>query len=533
MKENGWPGDAEVIDRSCQEVRVEPDVEANFEHSKGYNLWGIGRDARNVDRPAVETEAGQFEIIEKSIMSYLMHRVGRAEADSGHVMLIIEGPSRRSAGQRFRIAGIVTGTCWNPMVCDITSVHFDLGTDSTAEILALPCTVQISTRACLVTSEFEAFVSLTLDEWIEIMVSEMSSVMLSRASYVPIFPDGSLMWSRIDAVEHAGVIWAPGTKTALSFATGKPGGNGLQRQRLLMKKLQTGDPFATPPAGGKLDRGRGGGGLRPRASRLGHGQVADRQRVLEIADALDADGRGSHDGGHAHRVVAAGEDGGDACDDDIRCEAVDMDVADEASSVQSVEEVEAFFEEGVPGGASDWKPGPDIEEEDFAEDPGPSTATVDVVVDLAAQVIRDLADPVVPGGNAENGNASPASGSGLQESPLEVAGAPPVGVPVEPWRLLGEVTKMGYVYDDEPRSVLRIQRGKPRFSVTVTCYKHRGCHLLLTEARAPSDDVLKQWLFEVPATPKEATVAENKTLSERHRAIARDRGWTAPAKPSK
>ena len=88
----------------------------------------------------------------------------------------------------------------------------------------------------------------------------------------------------------------------------------------------------------------------------------------------------------------------------------------------------------------------------------------------------------------------------------------------------------GYVYMG-PRSVMRIQRGKPANSVTVTCYRHRNCHICLTQANCPSDLVLKQWLFDVPATPEGASVDANRELALRHMQIAKDKWGVRKRKP--
>lgn len=103
------------------------------------------------------------------------------------------------------------------------------------------------------------------------------------------------------------------------------------------------------------------------------------------------------------------------------------------------------------------------------------------------------------------------------------AGVEPPPQPVEPWEELGPVTTLGYVYDRTPRSVLRIQRGKPKNSVTVNCYVHIGCRMLLTEARCPEDDTLKKWLYEVPAPRQGSSRAEQRLLADQHMSLGKGR----------
>lgn len=100
---------------------------------------------------------------------------------------------------------------------------------------------------------------------------------------------------------------------------------------------------------------------------------------------------------------------------------------------------------------------------------------------------------------------------------------PPQEAPVEPWQSLGPVSQLGYVYNTDCRMVLRIQRGKPKNSVTVNCYLHSRCKLLLTEARCPDDDTLKRWLFEVPAPTPGLPAVEARALAERHMALGKGR----------
>lgn len=77
------------------------------------------------------------------------------------------------------------------------------------------------------------------------------------------------------------------------------------------------------------------------------------------------------------------------------------------------------------------------------------------------------------------------------------------------------------------RSVLRIQRDKPKGKCTVTCYRHRRCHFLLNLNRTPTDLDLFKWLFELPPTESSATDEEKKALTARHMGNARAK-WSAP-----
>lgn len=139
---------------------------------------------------------------------------------------------------------------------------------------------------------------------------------------------------------------------------------------------------------------------------------------------------------------------------------------------------------------------------------------------VVAHVAAGLAEAMAEVDNGE--------GASQEEAlPNEGAGAPPVVR--EPWMDLGPVTALGYVYDSTPRSVLRIQRGKPKNSVTINCYLHTGCRMLLTEARCPDDDTLKRWLFEVPAPTPGMQKEELANLAQQHMSLGKGR-WGAPAR---
>ena len=135
----------------------------------------------------------------------------------------------------------------------------------------------------------------------------------------------------------------------------------------------------------------------------------------------------------------------------------------------------------------------------------------EVIADFAAAA--DVVD--LPSGSASSSAApappAPAGGSGDDDAP---------------WNELSEVSPLGYVYDKTPRSVLRVQRGKPSRSTTINCYRHPSCRLLLRESETPADIELLKWLYEVPAATNTMTREERKALAERHVAIGRAR-WYA------
>ena len=107
------------------------------------------------------------------------------------------------------------------------------------------------------------------------------------------------------------------------------------------------------------------------------------------------------------------------------------------------------------------------------------------------------------------------------------ADEPPPPPELEPWEETSDPSPLGYCYY-RGRQVLRIQRGKPAHSVSISCYRHNSCTLLLGMTRCPPDHILKQWCFEVEANPPGATRAARVALAREHMALGKGR-WSAAA----
>lgn len=146
----------------------------------------------------------------------------------------------------------------------------------------------------------------------------------------------------------------------------------------------------------------------------------------------------------------------------------------------------------------------------FCDDlPDEATARAIASGSAAALAEVDVGDGEAPLAAASSGGVPVAAGQELE--------------PLQPWLALGEVTKQGYIYDATPRSVMRIQRGKPKRSVTINCYYHPSCSMLLTEDRCPDDMTLKRWLYEVPPAPPGCSRDEAKRLAEEHMTAGKSR----------
>lgn len=141
-------------------------------------------------------------------------------------------------------------------------------------------------------------------------------------------------------------------------------------------------------------------------------------------------------------------------------------------------------------------------------------------VALVSEGLGDCVDIVGLGDDQDAGqSAGSSSSSGLGSA------AGPAVPPPAPWQGLSEPAATGYVYDNM-RSVMRIQRGKPKNSVTITCYRHSKCNFLLTMARCPDNQALFKWFYEVEAAPSGSAANISRELGAKHVKLAMSR-WSA------
>lgn len=216
----------------------------------------------------------------------------------------------------------------------------------------------------------------------------------------------------------------------------------------------------------------------------------------------------------AHEQESDGDEDADG-DFDLEGELDDLVEEDKAEVEESVAHAQAQAEFLVAGDATE---GAELVDVGLARGPEPEG-----VAEVVQELSQDLADASLVDEVGPLGNGS-ASSSDAPASAPNAFEAPPSAQSM-PWERLSEVSPLGYVYDSG-RSVMRIQRGKPKNSVTVNCYKHSRCTVLLTEARCPSDMELKKWLFAVEPPAPGCSIAEAKELASRHMSVGKAQ-WTA------
>lgn len=212
--DHGWPSDKDLQKR-VMDYKVPLCEVTDFGATSGFDLFGIGRWPRNVDRSTVNAQ--QFDLCDRGIFNVLEQRLGKQAADSGEVMLIVSGPSLVLSGRTERCVCLVSGTCYSPKVWGTNWLEFEDEALSTSAELNLPCWVRIGVRRCLVANASEAIDLRTSDEFIKALTSQMAWMTIHIARYEVAPKEGGLFWSRIDSIEArlccptAGVVVRKGT----------------------------------------------------------------------------------------------------------------------------------------------------------------------------------------------------------------------------------------------------------------------------------------------------------------------------------
>lgn len=152
---------------------------------------------------------------------------------------------------------------------------------------------------------------------------------------------------------------------------------------------------------------------------------------------------------------------------------------------------------------------------------GPDSETMALLTQQATHIIDSMGLDDEPEGAAHSGGAASSSSS----APPMPAPMPAQDAAPDPIDRLSGPSASGYVYDGT-RCVMRIQRGKPARSVTISCYSHARCTMLLTEARCPDDRELFRWLLAVPRAPPGCPTSESRELAAQHMALGKGQ-WSA------
>lgn len=426
-------------------------------------------------------------------------------------MVMIEGKAT-TGGHTHRIVVLVTGTCWSPKVFEFTKCRFEDAGHVSAETLPLPSRCILATRRNKVSERFMCVDHLTSDELTLELVRIFSEMRAWALTYKVVDLDGTLMWSEITGASCLGCLWRPDQKKP--FPETPPMDEG-QKLLNLAGRVRGGNPLdPAAKASSKSRPSRGTPGARQDSSARGRKRERDNDDALAAPLEPSEGGAGNRRDGDAADESTLAIQAAPAIAEEI------MDLADEelaSLAASDLEELDATYIEHPPGleDAAGVEAGRDLASATPVE---PSPRLEDV-----GDLEQALADAGVDAEGANEGAAGAAEPSAA-EAPPEADNA---AVPEQPGqRLVGPSPGSGYVYEGG-RSVLRIQRGKPANRVTINCYLHPRCTCLVNENRAPPDQEIFQWLYEVERATADMSASDRKALTDRHKALARAR-WTAP-----
>lgn len=487
----------------------------DFAAAANYCLWGRLRLPKNVD-PNSAASPAKFSLIEHGLHRF-MASLPRSEADSAETMIMVEGAGLQAPAVGIvRAVAILSGTCYSPQVCDFAMCEFSETSGGGAEALTLPFCVRLRNRPNRVSDRFTTIDFVTSSEFALHLEGSFGDMRLFKLDHeVALDVDGSLVWSRVTGATDMGILWAEGQKKPWGAQQTDALGRATLKQKRLMSSLLATNPFddtAEPPR-------------RSVRRRVAH----NTPRASAPRPSPTSQGASSASNAIAH--AESGQQGGDVAGRPF-AEASDiMDLAEgelEDLAADELLELEAIYGDSAGDGVGNAIGKEDVEE--CAEEPvaaqAPDRETEQAIIAEIVAVSEAVGLEGEDGDDVVGGHAS-ASGGDAGSAPAADAepSAPPPPPQDAPWASMEGPSASGYVYLDG-RSAMRIQRGKPAGRLTLSCYRHPSCNLIINLDRAPDDDELKRWFFEVEPVPPGASKEEKLELKNRHVKSARAR-WTS------
>lgn len=355
---------------------------------------------------------------------------------------------------------------------------------------------------------------------------EFDALVLYSLEYDVLFLNGSLRWSKVVVVKSEGTLWQVGQSDAL-FAQELAERRAHERQAKKLDKLRRADLVASKGSGGTRGRGAssGRGGARRTVSSRGMGVARGRaplhstggsEQSYQYMQPLPLSGQAEEStetqgaaGAEPDRLVDLS--GPSSLTDDAN---LDFDGFDMEAQLEAMLEPSDLEELGATFGASADLQGPRSAETPSGrpfDDAGDEvSAELQAAMESANDLANSLMEEAVGGGTSASSSGAARDGTGPQD--VEVMAPPPAEPSLRDRFGLVGPSSTGYV-TSEGRLCVRIQRGKPKGSVSIRCYRHRNCSLLLTERLALGDDDLLEWAFSVEATGPELSLEESQALT--------------------
>jgi len=239
----GWPSVESVIDRDGGEAMApggSAEDSARCAAASAFALWALGCSARSVSMAKHGADVAKAKIIEKGLYN-TMESLTKEVADSGEVVWLL-----RATSQDEVVTSIVVqlvGTCYSPKVFDAARHSWLQAADEQASPLAFPCICVLRVRECKAVKHFEACDAQTSSEFVLELAIKFTAIELSRAEYLTIEVDGSLMHIQLTGATPVGQLWQVGMTTPLAHDAAHRQRARYAAARAVLKALQKTDPL--------------------------------------------------------------------------------------------------------------------------------------------------------------------------------------------------------------------------------------------------------------------------------------------------
>lgn len=382
-----------------------------------------------------------------------------------------------------------------------------------------------SSKVCAVAKHFTCLMIEPSGRWVRSLVLKYEAMKLYVPDYHIVLDDGTLNVSRVTGLKEEGILYDSDSRAPL-FAAELAAKRRGERAARVSPQLFSGDPLAV---GGARRNARGRGRGRPQRGARGKGLA--RTPPARSRD-RNAAGHGNGDGEVAAEEAEPEDSRGDGGNHSAR-DALDEVASQESEGCGLSDELEGLLEEDAEELVANFA-GPALAGTvaPFAEDVAREGDGEHLAPGLEAAIAEDAEEiglaenPAVEEGTAaEVGHAASSSSDIVSPppAPLDLADAEQPSLR-ERHGIVGP-SPLGYL-SMGGRCFLRIQRGNPKSSLSVRCYKHPQCSFLLPLRVAPSDEELIQWSFEVAASEPGAPAAEARALAAEHLRLASK--WRPP-----
>lgn len=536
---NGWPSDNEVYHE--QKHSPAPTTTIEFGSFSSYNLFGCSQSGKGCCLSKFGRDP-RCALLHDSLCNYLEVK-GKAVAESGEVMIMLEGELANPPGKMCRRVGLITNVIWSPRCFDMIVFEFEKEECIGQDELELPAFCKIKTRTCKVSDHYTVAATLCSGDLVLELAAAFQKLSLFTVKEDVADRDDSLRWSKISACQLEGIICSPELRTPLFEEDRKRQAAALRAENKAARLLKT-DPMSS------TGRGPGRGGRRrPASSGRGRGcsefatASHSAEAPLRATSGRDADndsgGGGAHDmhgshafagssgdGGHARPMPGSDLDGGDGhgVGPGIHDE-FDWDIVDglEAELVGLPEgdaaEIGEAFRDGLHAEGEGGLRGPAVV---VVDDAGQLDESLRRESDLAGLPGEEEEPPLPP-----PAGLPPLGEEGQAPSPPQPP-PPPISLQ-DLHRLVGPTNKGWWSQDGEP--ILQIMRGNPKGNLVIQCKQHAGCRMIMPLKKDPGNEVIFKWLFELPPS-WDKPLLESEEIGKAHVKLARSFRYGGPTGPT-